>query len=81
MKNLWECYKPWIGLLLIITSVVFSIWLCFWVMLYGGIMQGLENWGVNNSAVAWGIIKAVFCGLGMIPAYIGVTVGWVLLFD
>ena len=33
-------------------------------------MQALNNWGGDNSESAWGIIKAILCGLGAIPGYI-----------
>lgn len=79
--NLQETYKTAIGLVLIAASVIFSIWLCLWVMLYGGIMQAVENFQVNNSAVVWGIIRAIFAGIGAIPAYIGIFIGMLLLND
>ena len=54
-------------------GILLFIWIPFVVMLYGGILQAVENWGVNNSAVVWGIIRAVCCEIGIIP-------GWVLIF-
>ncbi len=72
-------YKITTGIVLIVTSIIFSIWLCFWVMLYGGIMQAVENFQVNNSAVVWGIIRAILSGAGMIPAYIGIVIGLTLI--
>ncbi|HUS89755.1 MAG TPA: hypothetical protein VMW91_10445 [Desulfosporosinus sp.] len=79
MNDLQDLYKAIIGLILIVASIALGIWLCLWVMLYGGIMQAIENWGINNSAVVWGIIKAVFFEIGLIPAYIGILVGMSLL--
>jgi hypothetical protein len=81
MGNLQECYKVLIGLILVVASIALGVWLCLWVMLYGGIMQAIENWGVNNSAVVWGIIKAIFFEVGMIPAYFGVLLGIFFLKD
>ena len=75
MKDAQEAYKVIVGLILIVTSIALGIWLCLWVLLYGGIMQAIENWGVNNSAVVWGIIKAVFFQIGFIPSYIGICIG------
>lgn len=72
--------KVIIGLILIIASIVFGVWLGLWIMLYGGIMQAIENWGIDNSAVVWGIIRAVFSQLGAIPAYFGIFIG-ILLID
>ena len=79
MNDLQEWYKVVVGLILIIASIAVGIWLCLWVMLYGGIMQAIENWGINNSAVVWGIIKAIFFEVGMIPAYFGILLGMTLL--
>lgn len=67
------------GLLLIVIGIALCMWLCLWVMLYGGIMHALENWEVNNSAVAWGIIRAICCGLGVIPGYILFAVALALI--
>lgn len=64
-----------IGMALIIGAIVLGIWLPLRVMLYGGIMQAIDNWGVNNSAVVWGIIRAVFFELGFILAWIVGVVG------
>jgi len=63
------------GLLLILGGIGLVFWLGIYVMLYGGIMAAVTNWGVNNSAVVWGIIRAVFFELGMIPGFIVVLVG------
>lgn len=58
-----------IGVLLLVAAVALGCWLSLRVMLYGGLMAAVENLGVNNSAV-WGVIRAVFFGLGAIPGYI-----------
>ena len=79
MNDLQDLYKAIIGLILIVASIALGIWLCLWVMLYGGIMQAIENWGRSNPAVVWGIIRAVFFEIGLIPAYIGICIGMVLL--
>ncbi len=79
MNDLQDWYKIVVGFILIIGGIILGIWLCLWVMLYGGIMQAIENWGVNNSAVVWGIIKAVFFQVGMIPAYISIKIGMGML--
>ena len=59
-----------IGILLIIAAVVLGFWLTLRVMLYGGIMQAIDNWGVDNPAVVWGIIRAFFFEVGVVPSYI-----------
>lgn len=79
MRDLQEWYKRVVGIVLILASIAFGLWFCLWVMLYGGLMQAVENWGLNNSAVVWGIIKAIFFSIGMIPAYIGVCIGMSLV--
>lgn len=68
-----------LGLLLIAGAVVLGVWLSIYILLYGGIMQAVENWGVNNSAVVWGIIKAALYELGIVPAYIVGKFGFLLL--
>ena len=64
--------KTIIGLLLLILGVFVMAWFPFVYLLYGGIMQAVENWGVDNALVVTGILKAVLFELGMIP-------GWILL--
>ncbi len=71
--------KPIIGILLILAAIALGIYLCLWVMLYGGIMQAITNWGTNNSAVVWGIIRAVFFELGALPAYLLGFVGMLII--
>ena len=60
-----------IGFCIIALGWLFALWLGIYVMLYGGIMAAIENWGVNNSVVVWGIIRAVFFELSFL-------VGWLL---
>lgn len=81
MNDLQDWFKIIVGFVLIIGGIVLGVWLCLWVLLYGGIMQAVENWGTNNSAVVWGIIKAVFFEVGMIPAYISIVFGSAMLQD
>lgn len=71
-----------IGNLVILASVIFGIWLTIWVMLAGGIMQVVN--GAQNgiaSDIAWGLIKAIFCEVGMIPMWIGWVVGELIKID
>ena len=81
MRDVQDLYKVVIGIILIVASIAFGIWLCLWVMLYGGIMQAVENFQINNSAVVWGIIRAIFSGLGAIPSYFGIAIGMILIND
>lgn len=73
--DLQSTMKTVLGLILIIGGIVLAIWLPLVVMLYGGIMQAVNCWGVDNSAVVWGIIRAVLCEVGIIPGYIVILVG------
>lgn len=45
-------------------GLAFGAWLGGYVMLYGGILETLNNWGVDNGAVVAGILKAVFFEAG-----------------
>ena len=63
------------GLLIILVGIILLVWLPLVWMLYGGIMQAIENWGVNNSAVVWGIIRAVLCEAGIFPGWLLILLG------
>lgn len=67
--------KAFLGLALVVFGIALMIWLALYVMLYGGIRQAINCWGVNNSAVVWGIIRAVLCEIGVIPGYLVVLFG------
>ena len=67
--------KTVIGCLFIAGGLFLGIWLALYVMLYGGIMQAVDNWGVDKSAVVWGIIRAVFFEMGAIPGYLLAVIG------
>ena len=67
--------------LLIIIGIILLFWIPLVWMLYGGIMQAIENWGVNNSAVVWGVIRAVLCEAGIIPGWLFIITGIALLRD
>ncbi len=69
------------GFLLIVVGIAAGVYLPLVFMLYGGIMQAIENWGLNNSLVVWGIIRAIFFEFGFFPACILVVVGYGLLSD
>ncbi len=69
------------GLLVFILGMVLLLYIPLVWMLYGGITQAVENWGVNNSAVVWGVIRAVLCEVGAIPGGILVVTGLVIMKD
>ncbi len=68
--DIQDVLKNVIGWALLIGGIVGAIWLTFFFLLYGGIMQAINSWGIDNSAVVWGIVKAVFFQCGLIPSYI-----------
>lgn len=64
-----------LAILILIASLIFGLWLSLYVMLYGGIMQAYN--GFSTGAVStgvWGVIKALFFEVGMIPS----TLGWII---
>jgi len=61
------------GILLLIIGIAAGAFVAIYIMLYGGIMAILGNWGTNNSAVVWGFIRAIFFEIGgitIIPFWI-----------
>lgn len=69
------------GILIFILGVILLVYIPLVWMLYGGIMQAIENWGVNNSAVVWGVIRAVLCEAGVIPGWLLIIIGLGILKD
>lgn len=67
--------KTLFGIVIIIIGIVVAIWLSLYVMLYGGIMQAVSCWGSDDSAVVWGIIRAVLSGVGVVPGYLLIFIG------
>jgi len=48
-------------------------------MLYCGILQAIDNWGIDNGAVVWGIIRAIAFECGAIPSMIIIAISaWFL---
>lgn len=65
-----------IGNLIIVGSLLLGLWLTIVVLFVGGIVQiinGIDP--VNAGAIAWGIVKILFCEIGMIPTFIGWMIG------
>ena len=72
--------KKIIGLLIILIGVITGIWLGLYVMLYGGIMQIIANINpIRASGLTMGIIRTIFCEIGVIPAYVGLIVGYTVM--
>ena len=59
---------------MILGGLALAFYLAIYVMLAGGIIQAIDGWG-DTSAVTWGIIKAIFFELGLIPGAILVWLG------
>lgn len=71
-----------IGNLIIIASIILGIWLTIWAMLAGGIMQIVDGVQAGiGSDIAWGIVKIIFCEIGMIPMWIGCFIGGLIKLD
>ena len=62
-----------IGSLLIWGGVVLGLYLVIGYMFIGGILQIVNASSTGDIAV--GILKIIFCELGMIPAYILIVLG------
>lgn len=70
-----------IGLLFVVIGIVLVVYLPLVYLLYGGIMQAVSNWGLDNSLVVWGILRVVFFEFGVVPGFILIAVGMSLLSD
>ncbi len=64
-----------IGVLLFFGGIFLALWLGFYIMLYGGVMLAIDNWGVDTASVVWGIIMAVFFKLGLVAGGIVCFIG------
>lgn len=76
-----EIYKGVLGLILIVVGVILALYFSLVYMLYGGIAQAVYNWGISNPDVIWGIIKACCSELGVLPGYLIVMMGYILITD
>lgn len=63
--------KKILAIIIVILGIALSIYLGVYLMLFGGIMQIINNIDpINAKEIAMGIIKIIFCELGAIPLYI-----------
>lgn len=67
--------KVLLGTVEILLGIFIAAYLAIYVMLYGGILQAVTNWGINDSLVVWGLIKALFFEIGLIPGYLLIFIG------
>ena len=79
MYKLYEVILKLTSVCTMCLGTAISLWLAFYVMLFGGIMQAINNWGVDTSLVVLGIIMACFFGIAFVliwPAIIGGVAIW-----
>lgn len=68
--------KKFLATIIVLLGFGLGLYLGIYVLLYGGIMQVINNIDpLNKSQLIWGIIRALFCELGIIPVYIGMVIG------
>jgi len=68
-----------VGVIMFFGGIYLAGWLGIYKMLYGGITQAVNCWGINNSDVVWGIIKAVFFEFGIFAGIIICMMGIALI--
>lgn len=74
--------KSWIGFLIIIISLIFSLWLSIGVMLIGGINSAIAGFEIGNvSQGVWGIVRAFFFEVGFCPFWIGYVLGYMVMIN
>ena len=68
MSKIFSAFCVLCGILAVVAGVYFSI-----SMLWHGILQVIHEvraTNMNESALAWGVVKIIFCELPMIPAWL-----------
>lgn len=71
-----------LGWLSMIGGTLYGLWLCFYTMFYGGIVQIINGIQSNGEAIAiaTGICKILFCEVGFLaPFIVGIIIGMWLL--
>ena len=72
--------KKILAIIIVILGIALSIYLGVYLMLFGGIMQIINNIDpVNAKEIAMGIIKIIFCELGALPMYLGFAIGGIFI--
>lgn len=68
--------KKVLGVLTIIIGVLFGLWLGVYIMLFGGIVQIINNINpINAVYIAIGILRVLFCELAIFPSYLLIALG------
>ena len=74
--------KNILGLVLICGSIALGLYVGFWLMFIGGIIEVINSVTpvINNSGIAWGIVKVVFAEVvGVITFFVVAAIGALLL--
>lgn len=70
------------GALILLFGVLGGAYLGLYVMLYGGIVQIIN--GINPLSacdIALGILRVLFCEIGIFPVWFGVMIGFRLMVE
>lgn len=68
--------KKIIGILVAIAGIILGIYVGVWLMFVGGIIQIVNSINpANGLGIALGILRIVFCGIGVFVAHLGVVIG------
>jgi len=74
--------KNIVGLTLICGSIALGVYVGFWLMFIGGIIEVINSITpvINNSGIAWGIVKVIFADvIGVITFFVVAGIGTLLL--
>lgn len=71
--------KKVIGILMAIVGIALGIYVGVWLMFVGGIVQIINSINPTNGlGIALGIVRIVFCEVGVLIAWLGIAIGSVI---
>lgn len=71
--------KKIIGILIAIAGIALGIYVGVWLMFVGGIVQIINSINPTNGlGIALGIVRIVFCEVGVLIAWLGIAIGSVI---
>lgn len=71
--------KKIIGILIAIAGIALGIYVGVWLMFIGGIVQIVNSINPTNGlGIALGIVRIVFCEVGVLIAWLGIAIGSVI---
>nr|DAN92111.1 MAG TPA: hypothetical protein [Caudoviricetes sp.] len=71
--------KKVIGILIAIVGIALGIYVGVWLMFVGGIVQIVNSINpLNGLGIALGIVRIVFCEVGVLIAWLGIAIGSVI---